>query len=115
MHAPLPLLSSLVTNMFCSRWIQHHNYHCGLFCLGSLGQEMKHEMNSVASRWASCTVPTQWLGPAPGLLCALVIKLLLLIFNEYCQRKLHLDMSSDLNPYMSVFEIQNSLWDPSLS
>lgn len=26
-----------------------HNYHRGLFCLGSLGQEMKHEMNSASS------------------------------------------------------------------
>lgn len=90
----------LVKNMFCSRRIQQHNYHCGLFCLGSLGYEMKHEMNSVASGRASWiwTVPTQWLGPVPGYLFAFAIKLFLLVFNEYCQHKLQVIMSSGLNP-----------------
>lgn len=97
----------LVKNMFCSRRIQQHNYHCGLFCLGSLGQEMKHEMNSVASGWASWiwSVPTQWLGPVPGHLFAFAIKLFLLVCNEYCQLKLQVIMSSDLNSWYACISI----------
>lgn len=95
-----PGLLLVKKKVFCSRWIQQHNQNCGLFCLGSLSQEMEHEMNSVASGRASWvwTVPTQWLELVPGHLFALVIKLFLLVVNECCQHKLQVTTPWGRNP-----------------
>lgn len=65
-------------NLFCSRQIQRDNYHRGLFCLASLGQETKHEMNSVASGW------TSRVGLVPGHWFAYVVKLFL--WDRHCNR-----------------------------
>lgn len=67
-------------NLSSSRQIQKDNYHRGLFCPASLGQGMKHEMNSVASGW------TNRVGLVPGHWFAYVVKLFL--WDLHCNRDL---------------------------